>query len=570
MSKHTRALVVFAGEAPSDAASRYDEILSGDALAALVDAGSIYEASVLVEELSKLSGADGKSISKGFLYRGYELWWIHYHDLYQYFCLPYTRYQRLLNRLRDFEEVTLQGAPYESLFFCFLKAYGVEVGAIHVGHSQTSYRLPFGIMLQICLDVLFLPLLIWRRPKTLLFTGDKFADGKDYDFRMKFIYEELRARRLPFVEFVRSLEPWKKLLQHVGVRRRAVIYPEGVAFVGRVLGALTGGHRKAWGMFGNEQALPGEDPFQLFKRIVAVQYLLGVYDDVWAIRIMRMILRATGIKAAIITTANERNFHTVLACKMLNIPSVGILHGAASKDYNVYDFMPGFSGEKSLPVDVYGVWSEWWREYYVSHSKAYASHQIVVSGPFRPLKIDTVLDKPIKVGDIKVLFVPGELSDPRESLFYIESLMEEEGISFFLTFRPYRDRFENWIKEHNPGLIERIGKDHILLGDINSAIAQSDVVVGSYSTAVLEAVLQDKPFVFFNTRKWGDYFSLREYDDGSFFAEDPPELAGKIKKVYQTESKVLADLRNRFFGDPTKNGSAWVVDRLEEMLGEKS
>src|SRR3989344_5268533 len=50
----------------------------------LVGAGNIHEASAFAEELSQLTFADGFCITKSFLYKGYELWWIHYGSLFYY------------------------------------------------------------------------------------------------------------------------------------------------------------------------------------------------------------------------------------------------------------------------------------------------------------------------------------------------------------------------------------------------------------------------------------------------------------------------------------------------------
>ena len=59
---------------------------------------------------------------------------------------------------------------------------------------------------------------------------------------------------------------------------------------------------------------------------------------------------------------------------------------------------------------------------------------------------------------------------------------------------------------------------------MEEAISQCDVAVGSYSTAVLEALLQLKPCVFFWTNKWQDNFEI------GFFAKTPQELVEYIKK----------------------------------------
>jgi len=539
-----------------------------------IEAGSVHEASAFAEELSRLTLPDGSRLAESFTYKGYELWWIYYTSLFLYFCLPWTQYKKLLEYLKDFESIYLYQPPYKSLLFCYLKAYGCEASILRETGFKSPSFLPFGIFLQIIITLLCLPILMVKRYGLMVFVGDKFAKSKDYDFRMKFIYEELRQRKIPFVEFIRSLESWKAVLQHVFVRKRPVIYSEGVAFVGKSLSIVSGGRALARARFGGH-ILPLEtNPEARFKYLVATQYLLNVCDDVWAIRVMKWILHAIGIKAAFITAATERNFHAFLGCKLNAIPTVGILHGVASRYYTVYDFLPGFRGAKRMAVDKYGLWSEWWKKYYLENSKVYLPEQLHVSGLMRPLErkersdLNTDSKGPtLKSSPVKVLFVAGQLTAPEEAMPYLLALVEAKDLSVHITFRPYRDDFEKWLREHSLGTLEKIGEENILRGDIHEAIAQCDVIVGAYSTAVLEGLLQFRVPVFFRTKKWGDYYSLKEYDEEhSFFAENPAELIAKIKNARTVSKEDLKKLQEKYFGDPYKNGSKWVIDQLEEAL----
>jgi len=534
-----------------------------------LEASNIYEASAFAEELSYLKLTDGSRLAKSFTYKGYELWWIHYNKIFLYFGLPYTQYKKLLEYLGSFQNVHLYQPPYRSLFSYYLEAYGCKYSIISKEGAKSPSFLPPGILLQILITLLFIPVLIVKRCHLMLFTGDKFDKSKDYDFRMKFIYQELRERNISFVEFIRSLEPWRKVLRHVLVRKRPVVYSEAVIFVGRFLSFITGGHSFAKQKFGPHFFASEKDPEMRFKFIVATGYLLRVYDDVWAIRIMKWILSAIGIQAAYITAAADRNFHTVLGCKLGDIPTVGILHGVSFKNYNPYDFLPGFDGTKMLSVDRYGLWSEWWKEYYIKNSKAYRPDQLYVSGLMRPLE-KSACSMPIenirKTGPIKVLFISEQLAVPHEVMPYLERLLQEPDIEVTFSFRPYRDGFRDWLTKHKPDFLEqdniKISKEGLL-----DSIRGSEVVVGTMSTAVLEALLQLKVPVFFKTQKWGDYFELRDYgQDHPFFANNQAELVEKIKNARSVSKDNLSKLLERFFGDPYKNGGKWVVDQLEKVL----
>ena len=584
--KNESVLVIFGGDFPPSgilSKRQHDVIIADEKLrqhiedtgfkfipiGPLIEAGSIHDASAFLEELSYLKLADGSRLAKSFEYKGYELWWTHYDSLFIYFCLPYTQYKKLLEYLKSFRAVSFYKPPFISLFSCYLKAHGCQVSLLRGLGVNTSLSLTFGIFLQIALTILCLPVLMLRNRRLMIFIGDKFEKSQDYDFRTKFIYEELRRKNIPFVEFIRSLGSWKIVLEHFFIRKRPVVYSEAVVFIGRIASVISGGRRRALQEFDSRTFALGKDPETKFKLLVATQYLLGVYDDIWAIRIMKWILRAVGIKVSFIAATSERNFHTVLGCKLNGMPTVGIMHGVQIRDYNVYDFLPGFDGVKRLTVDKFGLWSEWWKEYYIKNSKAYGREQLYVSGPMRPLlKNSNTEPVPAETpgGITRVLFVSEEMAIPSEILPYLNELLRQKDMELTIKFRPTRDGFEEWLLQNEPAILKSQNLK-IAKGNMQEAIRNTDVAVGCQSTGVIESLLQLKTPIYFRTRKWGDYYSLKEYDKNhSFFAESPKELIEKIKNARSVPIEALEDLQERYFGDPYENGSKWVVEQLGKCI----
>ena len=132
---------------------------------------------------------------------------------------------------------------------------------------------------------------------------------------MKFVYAELRKTIQKFVEFIRSLESWKVVLQHAIIRKRPVIYSEAVNLVSKWIEMLTGGTSAMESKI--QTLLPNiSDPKIRFKTKMATWYLSHLSADIWAIRIMDVIVRMIGIKSGLFTAALERIFHTVLGCKL--------------------------------------------------------------------------------------------------------------------------------------------------------------------------------------------------------------------------------------------------------------
>lgn len=515
----------------------------------LIDPGDVQKASELTINLSLLKTVNGESLPKVINYKGFELWWIHYDELMNKFCLPYTQYARLLEYLKSFSSTYLYRPPFPELFKHFLNSYGRK----YLITGKLGSRLSLGIL---CQAILSIPFLLWLKiigPRLMVWTSDKFDPPRDHDFRMRFIYEELKNKKINFVEFIRSMEPSSVVLTHALKRKRPVVYSYAIVTLARKFAALLGKKTKI--------EMGGD-----FWSSVAANYLNDVTGDIWAIIAMKFVLKFIGTRVAIIPSASGRTFPEVLACKLLGIFTIGIQHGAPPKYYFVSDFMPEFDGTKQISLDKYGVWSGWWKEYFVANSRAYRPEQLAVSGPMRPLERKNVSDllPSNEKGLIKVLFVAEELAAPQEVMPYLEALISTEDLSLFIKFRPYHDGFEEWLKKNRPEILDKV---EILRGDMHQAISTSHVVVGTYSAGVIESLLQLKPPVLFRTNKWGDCFELKSFDpDYRLFAENPQELVECVKRSGKIPKDLLKRLQERFFGNPYQNGSKWVVEEALKLL----
>jgi len=392
----------------------------------------------------------------------------------------------------------------------------------------------------------------------MVWTSDKISAPYNFDFRSKSVFGELIEKKIPFALFMRSVEPWHKVLKNAWQRKRAVIYSSAIIellyFISRPFSRFT-------------TLFPTTDSEKHFWFLVAVHYLRNSKGIILSIRAMKWLFQWIGVKTAIIPSGCDRTFHEVLGCKLAGIKTVGIQHAAISKYAFVSDFMPGFTGERTLSVDKYGLWSEWWRDYYLKYSRAYNKGQLFISGPSNPAEKERIKEDSFRRdGPFKVLFISEQLAVPSEILPYLSKLLETKDFALSLKFRPYRDGFEDWLKEHRPDILKKVG---IFREGPQQAAAESDVVVGSYSTAVLEALFQLKPIVFFRTNKWGDNFEIKLFDKrGRFFAENPEELINCIRKSVDVPKEDLKQLQMRFFGDFDKNGGKWVVEQAIKNLNE--
>lgn len=555
-------LVIFGKSLPKRNKSwwrQFDKVIYGEDLEKLVKPGSVQQAYELANNLSRLTISDGSRLSKLINYKGYELWWIHYETIYLNFCLPYTQYVALLLYLKDFDRVYLYRPLYPDLFRYFLKAYNRRCLIISKFRLVKLFPVPVGIFIQCLLSLCSLPFLKIAKPELFIRTSDRLDALYDFDFRQQFFYKELRKNRVPFAEFIRTSGSWLSVLQNAWQRRRPAIYS------GAIIAIM---HSLASPFNRFLPALSKSDPEKYFWSLVAIHYLKNFRGTILSIQAMKFILRWIGIKAAIIPAGADRTFHEILGCKLAGIKTVGIQYGATPRYFVVSDFMPEFDGEKTLSLDKYGLWSEWWMDYYIKYSRAFKSEQLYIAGPMRPL-LESEFVPPSKGTTsklLKVLFISEQLADPKEVMPYLTALLEARDFALSLKFRPGQDGFENWLIKNELGLLKkaRITKEYI-----NKAIAESDVVVGSHSTAVLEGLAQLKHCIFFWTDKWGDYFDIKNLDEGCFFAENPEELINKIRKSPEVPKEYLKKLRGQLFGDPYQDGSKWVVEQAIEYAKQQ-
>ena len=537
----------------------------------LVDFGSIYEAAALTERLTQITLPDGRRLTELLTFQGYELWWIHYDALYHRFLFPLTQYRRLLEKLVEFSEVQLYGVPNLPLFRYYLKAHGVRCVNLQRWRARILWwKCLLREIFDSLLSFLALILLKGRGAKVLLHPcfGDLLDYPHDYDFRMRRIFEELRARNIAFVETVRSTQPLRGMLRHARIRWRPVIYSSSLValiyLVGNTLSGRGNLQRKV------VQQMADRPPEERFLASVAMHYQRNARNPVAAIRLLGAILRWLDIRVAFVLHPSARSLHELIACKLNNIPTVGIQHGAGKRFYIVSEYMTGYDGARSLGTDVFGCWSEYWYNEYRQYSQVIRPEQLRIAGHLRPVPAEllSTREQPHDPDVIRVLHVSDTIVDPREPLPYLRALAADPQFRVTIKARPMiQDQLVAYLRDHAPDVLSQI---EVITGDIHQAIAQNDLVVGCYSTAVLEGLLQLKPLVFFNTQRWGDYFEFQAIEAAhNFFAESPEVAPECVRAVLQTPRETLEQLRDYFWGDPTRDGGKWAVDQIERLLQRK-
>jgi hypothetical protein len=389
----------------------------------------------------------------------------------------------------------------------------------------------------------FLYILCRRKKEYLvcIWSGDFWNEKSSGDFRLGPLFHQLDCDEIKYIEFIRDSRLSLYLtIKNLVRRRRPVIYYGFFSRLSRLIykfaPVVEAGDIKPYDL-------------RLFK------FLRYYSTNKFEIGLIKWIFDRLQITHLIAWEFSERQAPLIFAAKVKGIPIFGFMHGAGMRCYMIHEFIK-VNPKLSNPVliDNYGVWSEWWREYYLENSNIYGKVEVV-----RPLKEGfsvrahaAVKRRENRVEQrLKILWVCEPLIDPLDIINYLDLAVKNGEVLLKV-----RD-------ESEPGFLAKLFRLRpeyrslpVVKGDIYSAISLVDVVVGSHSTAVLDAALLDTALLLVNSQKWGNYFEL----DETVFCQDTDEF---VKKIQDLPVQDLHLLRQRFFGSSERHCASWLVGLIK-------
>jgi len=306
---------------------------------------------------------------------------------------------------------------------------------------------------------------------------------------------------------------------------------------------------------------PQTSDFEEF--IFVKKYLRSAEKMLFQIDFWKSIFEKTKPLAFISWFYSSRTASLIGAAKQCGIPTIGFMHGVSVRSYMCHEFIKEFRGQAIGP-DYFGTWSTWWKNYFIENSSIYPREGIQVSGPLRPIKNSTKEKFEWTKGSlIKVFIVSEGHMNPEHLGPYIEKILHDNRFEITFKIRPFgRDAFWEKVKEFEPFNHKSI---KISRESSPEAFINCDIVLGSHSTAVLEALTIGKPIALINTPKWGDYFSISQSNKRSQFWIDSPEsvVDSLIKIVEGNNMETINEMAVDYFGQ----GSAteWILKTLSNL-----
>ncbi len=350
-------------------------------------------------------------------------------------------------------------------------------------------------------------LILWRmgRGGSLVFTHAPDLDSSGRDGQMGPLVEALRNRgRLREVTLVPLT--WNWLLRNWRAKRRPFVSHASILGTARLLAPWNATRRRRWRQ-----------------------------------RIASFVLSQARVNSVFLIDESGSGQSLLKAARSKGIPVLGIQHGDFHSGNHQYDSAAGGGVE---PADVLCVWSHWFRARLLALSRIYDENNTVVTGRMRA---ETRPARPrIPTARLAVLFL-GEAHSEffGEARPFWEALMEAEGLQPKWKPHPSSERLpiEDSRLERRP---------------LWEALNEADVVVGRDSSALLEAVHQERPVVLFGNHQGLDRSGYGDQGIGTR-CEESTEIVATCRKATGAEDSTRAGVRKMVWGQDSRDPVAEIL-----------
>lgn len=526
---------------------------------------NVQRAAELLVRLSQNALPDGTRLSHLVRYHDFEVWWLNQKLVYMRYLLPYLEYEAFFIFVRQYKHIYISGLfQHEDVLREVLRAYGVAFTFTHFAsrfkqiRSRVHLAAFFMSFVQLFVSFISFLLLIFRRPQIGIWVGDKMTLPRDYDFRYEDLYRELRLSGLSFVEYLRAYTVPREFFKNMFTRRRPVVYYESIlrpvwflfAFWGRILERRI--RRKV-------HVARSLDFFDRFLFFVGAKVYGDSLSQRALIPVCKLILKSLGTRVLFSPGSYSRSGSLVMAAKDSGIPVLGLQHGAFMSTYNPEESGLAFDGPRSYALDLLGVWSPFWKNYFLRNRNFFKDDNVVVMGHLRAFQPVVGPETYMAHSPLRVLLISEPLVHASEILPYLHEIFKDARFSLSIKCRP----------ERNDTILKVLGKDvdriPLYYGRMEEAFSSADVVIGSHSTALLEALYFYKPVVILNTVKWSDYFEVKK-NGVAVFTQSPQDVTEALVLSTQVTIKELHDRRTFIWGDGTLCGPKNLMNVIESYL----
>jgi 3-deoxy-D-manno-octulosonate 8-phosphate phosphatase (KDO 8-P phosphatase) len=523
--------------------------------------GDVAEA--LLERLNTLRDANGLRYSASVVHEGYEPWWFHQEQAATV-LRTYARFRPLLERMTSARSVTLFDCPADLAMV--VKQYpGLGSGVTFVRKQRASFaaalaaRVGFATATVLKRTVSTLSVLSarLRRPKVMVFTSDVVSPGKRYDRRIESVYTALADAKVRYLEIIgagagRGGHVAGNLLK----RRRGAVYRMAAPLWGQLFAKHEGEIRSD---IATPAGIPDDERFlhSVAKNLV----LPSALDSVRMIEDFRGVLRLARPQSVVFIDDARYVHEVVAACHLTGIAAIGVQHGIHA--CFAPSFMArGFAAERNHGFDRYLVWSPFFADRISNDSALFERDQMRIVGEAAQRAPEG--EAAGRGGDdlVRVLFIVetyDELQQELDVYPYLRALGDDPRLHVTVKLRPglTAPPYRAFDASHP--------RMSVGAGAIDPFIRDADVVVGSWSTAILDAVYHQKPLVLFTTPQYDD--PLRLADQGiAVTVKTPDGIVDAVYRSIEVAPARLREYRDVVWGTETVDSRGIMVEEVTPPL----
>jgi hypothetical protein len=516
----------------------------------------------LLRRFNGLTFTDGHRVSESVIVDGFEPWWFIQEQLFWNFLVPYSQHRIFINRWIKGEILVNEAVPDQ--LDCVLRLLEKIKDDAVSSSSDTAkplsllarnVRRVLGKAFQFGLAVFSITsLFMFRllRKDTLLYTIDKLSKDLDHDFRITGIYRELRQRGYRFSEYI-HFSNLSETCHNLFKRHRPEVFFEAV--IDTILFNRGRSRKKEERSFKSSS-----DTDQQFITALAEEAIRRCEVSVRGVRILKTFLKLQGVRCAVVLDDSRHANELIAACKSLHVPILGYMHGLLNR-YHVGLMAYEFGNARRHTFDLYGIWSEYFRQRILKGS-LYDAENTFVCGPLRPptkMQLrECEYSRKRNIMPVRVLLISEPRAQQEQVHAYVERLLDDGRFKILIKIR---------IGEHKPNFNpDRYDPNswQIVGGTVFEAVAESDVVVGTYGTMLYEAAWCLRPAVVLNTDF--QYGQDLVYDDLAEFAKSPECVCDVVMQASSLPEEELRSRRSIIWGDCLVDGAVTLFDRAENRI----
>ncbi|HEY3519480.1 MAG TPA: hypothetical protein VGK80_00375, partial [Rhodanobacteraceae bacterium] len=508
----------------------------------------------------------GRPYSSLVSHEEFEPWWFHQQIAFDSFLVPFTQFETLLDRFAEADRVDLYRSPpaLRQLVRLMPQLQHVQLDDPDTPARKMLLRIR-GAMSWLLYRVVSIAAMArarLRAPEVLVFSVDAIDPDTHENRWIGGLHQALKRQRIRFLDVLWSASG-ASALRNLFVRRRSAIYANAV-----------GGYAPtATPHMASDDFLGRQDATTVFLTRLAEDVLIpAAKASVRRIQRYERLLRFMKPRGVFCMDDYVHAFELVVACKHDNIPTVALQHGRIGR-YTVGLMGYGFSAPQNHGFDRYCAWSDFFAEVVKEHSDFISPESVVVAGISRP-SMRRWSNQSKSIGEersrrkISVLFLGEQYSQVEQRVEvhpYISSLCESNAIE--LLFKPHPLQGE-W-----PFPIDPRGKQpRITMIDepLEAALDRADVVVASFTSAIFEAILHEKPVILFSTMRHDDPHGLAN-SGLAMKVSSPALIAEAVMCAARIDPGELARRKKRAWGDDIRDGGKKAIlemQRLQRAAGQ--